>query len=828
MKKLLTLFVVTMLAVAIYALPQSNGQNDLAQSMKAKVEAIKAQRIERLTKLSKTTTARTAAAPQPASTKQAAQAQVITLNFDKLDELSYQAETGDWFMQMSCMDVDKAEFGYVLKFDYFASKNSYAGNFTTGDFDHDYSYMSTLTSSVVHYDEIEMTVTSKKMSKNMELLTLTATIVASDGVTYKVNCTHEVIVPAEKVETVINDVVLTYNEWDFTLAGKNNVMDVNLLVKANRVIGNHSTTLDQANSSFVYNGKKLGIMSVEVLIEAKDVEDKFAYVANVKLVGSDTVQYEITMVSPMPAPTYQDVICTNFTIDETLAAQYGNVYLEAKNDDWEVLGVIPGMQAKAGHYTKADGVEFYITNNATWLQVEALKVDVTLEKMEDCNWKLTGTVRCSDNVVYNMDLSYVAPKADKVVEIKFANPSQVWYTPDANHKLEFMNEGEWLAFVEVSGVVPGEPFGVDKVNVGNSLLMNYTTYDMPQIADVNGVVEQFGDTTMIRASLTCFDGVQYDVEMFYAVPAPTKTVVETMDVSINDLIAIEGCYQLGGYNADSTLMAMITPYAEQIPGYYANDGLFGRLGQEGGHYDFFGEHTYIGVFEADRNGYVMNMVMKGEISVTVDAEGNISAKVDVVCDNSVRYILTLTSAAKGNHLDYDAKEGSVERAYTSDDNVKIEQGDGIIYFDVEAADGMDLVSVIFFADEVDEDIIIPVGTYTVNDSEAAGSVLANPGMQGGYVYPSFYGELDEGSLVALYMFVGGTIEVSKNELGKLHIEMNVVNSYDVPVHITYDDITTTAVENVTLDSVQAEKTLQDGQLLINRNGETYNAVGAKL
>jgi hypothetical protein len=101
-------------------------------------------------------------------------------------------------------------------------------------------------------------------------------------------------------------------------------------------------------------------------------------------------------------------------------------------------------------------------------------------------------------------------------------------------------------------------------------------------------------------------------------------------------------------------------------------------------------------------------------------------------------------------------------------------------------------------------------------------------MQGGYVYPSYYGELDEGSLVALYMFVGGTIEVSKNELGKLHIEMNVVNSYNVPVHITYDDITTTAVENVTLDSVQAEKTLQDGQLLINRNGETYNAVGAKL
>jgi hypothetical protein len=58
------------------------------------------------------------------------------------------------------------------------------------------------------------------------------------------------------------------------------------------------------------------------------------------------------------------------------------------------------------------------------------------------------------------------------------------------------------------------------------------------------------------------------------------------------------------------------------------------------------------------------------------------------------------------------------------------------------------------------------------------------------------------------------------------MEINAVNSYNQPIHITYDG-TATALENVNVN-VEVEKTFKNGQLLINRNGETYNVMGVQV
>jgi hypothetical protein len=43
------------------------------------------------------------------------------------------------------------------------------------------------------------------------------------------------------------------------------------------------------------------------------------------------------MVSPLPAPTeYVDVVCENLSMDESMAAYFGYVYDEAKNDEYEI------------------------------------------------------------------------------------------------------------------------------------------------------------------------------------------------------------------------------------------------------------------------------------------------------------------------------------------------------------------------------------------------------------------------------------------------------------------------------------------------------------
>jgi hypothetical protein len=135
----------------------------------------------------------------------------------------------------------------------------------------------------------------------------------------------------------------------------------------------------------------------------------------------------------------------------------------------------------------------------------------------------------------------------------------------------------------------------------------------------------------------------------------------------------------------------------------------------------------------------------------------------------------------------------------------------------------------FFAEEMDEDIIVPVGVYPIDSSEEYGTVFANPGVQGDGVWPSYYARmLEDGSLITpLWLLVDGTVEVTKTEDGKPYLEVNAVNSYDVEVHIVYDG-TTTGFENVKFNADGIRKQIVDGQLLIKRDGKTYNALGTQV
>ena len=804
-------------------------------STKESVAAKKEKRVEKIATLSATTErhaieqTKVELAPVAKRTSNQ-QENVVTLNFTSLDDFKYQTATGDWFLSMSCMDMDQPEFGYIVKFDYFAPANNCCGFFTYDDLDLAYSYMFTPVGTT-SFDDVELNVSMHSISSNKSQVIIKANVMGSDGINYLVNCTHEVVSPADTINSVINNVNLVQNDYDFTFAGKNDAMDAKLLVRSNRVQGLHTADIDINNSYFVYNGDTLVpiTLSADIIPEQKDGEA--AYVATVNLVTTDTVQYFITMTSPLPTPTqFVDVVCTNLTIDESLASTYGYVYAEAKNEDWEVLGMFPGKWMKPGKYTS--GVQFYITNNLTWNQVEALFIDVNVSIDENKNWVVTGALRCSDNVVYNLNLTWEPPKADKVVKIKYDTPATVYFTPEENYKLEFMNEkGTYFCFIEVAGVVPGVPFGSDKVNISNSFLMNNDTWDMPQISEVNGVLEQVGDTTKIIASLICFDRVQYDVEMYYAIPTPVQTVEYTLEAEFMDAIESMGAFQVMAYTPDSLFAITLAPQATQIEGTYINDGLFGRLGQEGGHFDFIDNYTYVAAYDPAYNGLIMHQILKGQMTVALDNQGTLTALVDVICDNAIRYVLTLTCQTKKAGLDYDAEEGSVERTYTSSDIVTIEHATDeygkMIFFTVVAAEGSDMMSILFFTDELDSDIVIPEGKYTINDSELSGTVFANSGISSDGVLPSFYANCyNNGNLaVPLYLFVSGTVEVSKKN-DQLSIEVNALNSYEVPIHITYFAGTTSATENVSFQYNGLIKMIKNSQLIIEKDGVQYNAQGA--
>jgi hypothetical protein len=137
--------------------------------------------------------------------------------------------------------------------------------------------------------------------------------------------------------------------------------------------------------------------------------------------------------------------------------------------------------------------------------------------------------------------------------------------------------------------------------------------------------------------------------------------------------------------------------------------------------------------------------------------------------------------------------------------------------------GSDLMALWFYVEYVDDEIIIPEGEYTIDDYGDYWSVIKGDGSLG----KSFYATHDGEYFTSLYFLVDGTAVVSKKD-GKLCLEMHAVTSYDVPVHVVYDPTAKTGVSNTQSPIANTQKVLRHGQLLIEREGKTYNAQGAVL
>jgi hypothetical protein len=359
-------------------------------------------------------------------------------------------------------------------------------------------------------------------------------------------------------------------------------------------------------------------------------------------------------------------------------------------------------------------------------------------------------------------------------------------------------------------------------------LYDWTVESSVEIADVKGMLSQRGDTTVINASYIGFNAVQYDVEFWYTVPTPIDTVEIEMPVKFTNMLQ-DGYYILSSYTPDQSMFISVSPMTDaEVGGTYVNDGLFGKFGAEDGRYDFYSGNTFIYI-ESEMQNYTIE---KGELVVEHAADGTIAADAKLIARNGVCYHVKMTSAYN-THLDFDEPEEIIDRVYTTTDNVTIDDQtavNGYIYLALTAADGSDMAAFFFYAEEADEDIIVPAGVYPINSSEEYGTVLANPGVQGDGVWPSFYARMmEDGSLITpLWLLVGGTVEVTKDEAGNVHLEVNAYNSYGVPVHIIYDG-SGTGVENVeAVTQTDWYKRITDGQVMIIRGDETYNILGTRV
>ena len=227
----------------------------------------------------------------------------------------------------------------------------------------------------------------------------------------------------------------------------------------------------------------------------------------------------------------------------------------------------------------------------------------------------------------------------------------------------------------------------------------------------------------------------------------------------------------------------------------------------------------------------MFFMVSGNVVVEY-VDGKMKLTIDAVNSNGVagKVVYDPTTGAAG--LQYDEQIGSVNRAYTTEDRLVVDleyAASGQIYVDVVAADMSDQMSLLFFANTTDPEVGVPAGVYPLSATPAYGTAYASQGyVPGQGVWPCFYSTLVEEAgtmyLDKLYYMVAGQIEVGKVD-GKLTMVIDAVNSYNVPIHITYN-VAPTAVEDVTTAAGNVEKFIENGQLVIVKNGVKYTATGS--
>ena len=526
-----------------------------------------------------------------------------------------------------------------------------------------------------------------------------------------------------------------------------------------------------------------------------------------------------------------DVVCHDLELNTDFIGLFRMAYIFANNSDYELTGAINNVDSiPPGTYTDC---MMDLKHIATQTQIPAVSVTLTLAVDENRNCVITGQMLGEDNICYNLHLSWTPPVSTDTVKITFDNSAWVAYYPDLEHDFMLSNQNEeYDISLDIRRVAMGDTFDEGNLNIAYCLITNKLTKDTVKIASAEGRVWQANDTTYLFADVAGFDAVTYSIDLWYAVPEVTQAQTLTIsDATFYNKLEEEGFYALIGKTEDQSLefaISLLGSTEEDIPGTYINDGLFG--GFTGKNYDFInyigGNYsTYIAKWNADKNDYDVLSIEKGNAKVTMDGEQNVTLVGTFIAQDGVQYNITLTTKVDIPRLDDDMTSGSIDCVITGDD-ITLEDmtaENGTIFFDVMTDNA--LMALYFYAEAADPEIVIPEGTYYIDDSQDYFSVNASDGSIG--TYPTFYATHNGMDFTSMYFFVNGTVDVRKKQ-GKLYMEINARNSYNVPAHIIYDGSATTDLLDTRIPIPDTRKTIQNGQLLILRNGETYNVLGAKL
>ena len=732
-----------------------------------------------------------------------------------------------------------------------------AGTYTEADLEESYSWcmFPEANGKTHYYKTCELTIQEEKISSTKTKYIVDAVVLATKGIGgeeygyFKIHAEHTIVVAKSKMDIALYNCTIDPQEDQWSISGKDSEIEVDLTFYTETGIeGYYSHKLmDEDLSTIAYKGNKQGIMELEgVIYGAENIYGGLTYLFMFEAMTNDTCFYNVAMEAPVVAKDTIVITSTNAIINDMYGISDQTILVDASTAEYEINAAYNASKITTPAEYPTGSSYVYLTDLKTGQQIESIvcNLKITGNKLE--GYQVEITMFGTDYKYYIMHLSYGVPKVKETKVLDFKNISKTMYYIDklGLKELQIANfDGEYSVSFDILYIdqVMGDEFDMSNMFAEQTFLIHHVvengeTYDVPvKFAEFGGKIWQKNDTTYLTASILGFDSIQYEISMFYTIPTPTETVTYTFDglgddvVDLTNAVVSSGIFILDAMSADGLMMAKVNVErltTESVEGTFYNDGKFD-------HNDFYPADTWVKVWNATTKSYDEYSVQKG--TMTVKVENNIlTAVASFICDNAVQYDLTFKTAYARERIPFDKEDEDLDFTYGPDSYIKVTDwrpnGYRLIELFMVDADETVAADFYFVVDQdvaTDPDIVLPVGVYPVNASWESGTTLACSGVAPDGPLPSYVCFVDaEGYLdpLNLWCMVDGTVTIEKVD-GKMKVEVDALNSYDMSVKLHYNPAQS-AVEDITAGNTNISKRLINGQLVIIRNGQAYDATGA--
>ncbi len=517
-------------------------------------------------------------------------------------------------------------------------------------------------------------------------------------------------------------------------------------------------------------------------------------------------------------------------IENTARLEYSAYYqdwvVRAADKNFEIRLDIYSSNADspAGEYSSANG-DFDL--GYTWIDIldengdaqrfNAHDITASIAERND-SILITGSLIALNGVQYDFDLFYVTPKAEKEETVTASNLSinDAFLSWIGAVIVEASNE-DYVVYLTYSPASADDLTGTFTIGSDASGDITLCKQDSALVDFFSGEISvaKNDDGYTLTGKVLAYNNVEYNLDLTYVIPDKTREETITIDNAEILIYEEDGDWVLSGLNADSSRFVSIDIISSSIAGSYTI-------------VDIYPDYTYLGnVIEGEEGRELSEQFdpLALDISVTfneADSTAHITGTYlgqGVVDPTDVPLFTLDIKAAVSKFVpaqtETDEPFKIVFPEYTVND-------DDLESYSVLYAEALneDLSYIwVEFNIEPGETAIAP-GVYQVSDTYASGTVSAGS-LSSNSIYGSFAGHLTSDGYITLpvWLFAEGTVTVHDNGV----IEVLAKNSLGAAIECllgTWPE----AVENTAINTT-ATKRLVNGQLLIEKNGNRYNALG---